>query len=60
LIFPPVHLCTDNAAMIAYVGLDRLRRGVVDKSSALLFRPKWYAMHGVSVKHDLSAVLQVY
>ena len=37
---PPVALCTDNAAMIAWAGLERLRLGLVD---GLDFapRPRW-------------------
>lgn len=40
LIAPPVALCTDNAAMIAWAGLERFRRGADD---ALDFpaRPRW-------------------
>jgi len=29
-VAPPVALCTDNGAMIAWVGLERLRLGLVD------------------------------
>lgn len=32
LIAPPVKLCTDNAAMIAFVGLERFTRGVVSSN----------------------------
>ena len=40
LVAPPVRLCTDNGAMIAWAGIERLRRGMVD---ALDFapRPRW-------------------
>ena len=39
-VAPPPALCTDNAAMIAWAGLERLKRGRVD---ALDFapRPRW-------------------
>ena len=37
LVAPPVKLCTDNGAMIAWAGLERLRLGLVD---ALDFRPR--------------------
>ena len=37
LIAPPVKLCTDNGAMIAWAGLERLRLGMSD---ALDFRPR--------------------
>ena len=40
LVAPPLKLCTDNAAMIAWAGLERLQRGLVD---GLDFapRPRW-------------------
>lgn len=37
LVAPPVALCTDNGAMIAWAGLERLRLGMTD---ALDFRPR--------------------
>jgi N6-L-threonylcarbamoyladenine synthase len=37
LVAPPVGLCTDNGAMIAWAGVERLRLGLVD---ALDFRPR--------------------
>lgn len=37
---PPLALCTDNAAMIAYAGLERFRAGEGDDLS-LTARPRW-------------------
>ncbi len=40
LVAPPVRLCTDNAVMVAWTGVERLRLGLVD---GLDFapRPRW-------------------
>lgn len=37
---PPLTLCTDNAAMIAWAGIERLGRGLVDGLD-LSARPRW-------------------
>ena len=37
IYFPSLYLCTDNAAMIAYAGLERLKR---KKTNSLKFTPK--------------------
>lgn len=37
LYIPPMHLCTDNGAMIAWAGLERFQRGIF---SAQSFAPK--------------------
>ncbi len=44
LVAPPVKLCTDNGAMIAWAGIERLRLGLTD---ALDFkpRPRWPLDH---------------
>ena len=37
---PPLELCTDNAAMIAWAGLERLRLGLTDNFT-FAARPRW-------------------
>lgn len=37
---PPMALCTDNAAMIAWAGAERLAADTIDKD-ALVARPRW-------------------
>ncbi len=39
-VAPPAALCTDNGAMIAWAGLERLRLGLVDDLAAAP-RPRW-------------------
>jgi N6-L-threonylcarbamoyladenine synthase len=40
LVAPPMSLCTDNGAMIAWAGVERLRLGLVDRLDAPA-RPRW-------------------
>jgi N6-L-threonylcarbamoyladenine synthase len=40
LVAPPVRLCTDNAVMVAWAGIERLRMGLVDKLD-FAPRPRW-------------------
>ena len=37
---PPLRLCTDNAAMIAWAGIERFRLGHTDDLT-LSARPRW-------------------
>jgi N6-L-threonylcarbamoyladenine synthase len=39
-IAPPLRLCTDNAAMIAWAGIEQFRTGQVDAMD-LVARPRW-------------------
>ncbi len=39
-VAPPPELCTDNAAMIAWAGIERLRLGLTDGLDSVL-RPRW-------------------
>jgi N6-L-threonylcarbamoyladenine synthase len=39
-VAPPLALCTDNAAMIAFAGLERFRAGRLDDMT-LVARPRW-------------------
>jgi N6-L-threonylcarbamoyladenine synthase len=39
-VAPPLALCTDNGAMVAWAGLERLRLGLTD-SLATASRPRW-------------------
>ncbi len=40
MVAPPLNLCGDNGAMIAWAGLERLKLGLVDDMSAVA-RPRW-------------------
>ena len=40
MFYPPLKLCTDNGAMIAYAGYLRLRAGERDDISFSV-RPRW-------------------
>lgn len=55
LYAPPLSLCSDNAAMIAWAGLERLQRGMQDNLNTKA-RPRWpldpdaAPRHGAGVK----------
>ena len=40
LIAPPIRLCTDNAVMVAWAGIERLRAGLTDPVDHAP-RPRW-------------------
>jgi N6-L-threonylcarbamoyladenine synthase len=40
LVAPPIRLCSDNAVMVAWAGIERLRRGIRDGMSAATL-PRW-------------------
>ncbi len=39
-VAPPIGLCTDNGAMVAWAGIERLRLGLTDKLD-MAARPRW-------------------
>ena len=39
-VAPPLELCTDNGAMIAWAGVERLRQGASDPLD-ISARPRW-------------------
>ncbi len=40
LVAPPIRLCTDNAVMVAWAGIERLRLGLTDEVGHAP-RPRW-------------------
>lgn len=56
VFFPPVALCTDNGAMIAYAAAERINAGlevVGDKRHQFVIRPRWpLAEIGIAVLED--------
>jgi N6-L-threonylcarbamoyladenine synthase len=49
-VAPPLALCTDNAAMIAWAGIERLRLNLLDGLDAPL-RPRWPLDTGAPPRH---------
>ena len=47
LVAPPLALCTDNGAMIAWAGIERLRLGLVDPFDTPP-KPRWPLMAKLS------------
>lgn len=41
LVAAPLDLCGDNAAMIAWAGLERLEAGIVEDAASFAPRPRW-------------------
>src|SRR5262249_36367013 len=41
LFFPRIAYCTDNGAMVAYTGCQRLLAGESDESLEIRVRPRW-------------------
>jgi N6-L-threonylcarbamoyladenine synthase len=39
-VAPPLKLCTDNAAMIAWAGIERIRAGLADEEDGFAFVPR--------------------
>ncbi|CAL4041993.1 tRNA N6-adenosine threonylcarbamoyltransferase [Buchnera aphidicola (Takecallis arundicolens)] len=41
LYYPSINFCTDNAAMIAYVGLIYFQLGLFNKNTNIVIHPRW-------------------
>lgn len=50
LVIPPPRLCTDNGAMIAYAGIERLELNLVDDMT-FPARPRWPLDHVAEAAH---------
>ena len=48
MVAPPVRLCTDNAVMVAWAGIERLRLGLADPLDHAP-RPRWPLEEGVTL-----------
>ena len=57
LAVPPPRLCTDNAVMVAWAGIERLRLGLVDGLDAAP-RPRW-PLDRLERSHDSPASVQL-
>ena len=58
VFFPPLDLCTDNGAMIAFAAAMRVNAGLVDLSDtshAFTVRPRW-ELHDICLGADTAAV----
>ena len=50
LVTPPPELCTDNGAMVAWVGIERLELGMTDDLT-IAARPRWPLDTRTSLRH---------
>jgi N6-L-threonylcarbamoyladenine synthase len=48
MVAPPIRLCTDNAVMVAWAGIERLRLGLADPLDHAP-RPRWPLEEGVTL-----------
>lgn len=53
LVMPPANLCTDNGAMIAWAGIERLSLGLVDDMT-FAARPRWPLDANAEAAHHAS------
>jgi N6-L-threonylcarbamoyladenine synthase len=48
VVAPPLRLCTDNAVMVAWAGVERLRLGLAAGGLEVAPRPRWGLEEGVT------------
>eukprot|EP01103_Thecamoeba_quadrilineata_P015149 TRINITY_DN4700_c0_g1_i1.p1 TRINITY_DN4700_c0_g1~~TRINITY_DN4700_c0_g1_i1.p1 ORF type:complete len:171 (+),score=30.23 TRINITY_DN4700_c0_g1_i1:718-1230(+) len=41
VVIPPPELCSDNGVMIAWAGIERLQKGLVDSTVDSNYHPRW-------------------
>ncbi len=55
LVFPEPRLCTDNAVMIAWAGMERFAAGLITPPELLQIKPRYVTQSCARVPSDFSA-----